>query len=179
MKKISICLAMAVFGLAGLNSCGDSSDKGGTDTLADTLDTVAALDDSAQTPSLTAEEYSKMIKYVGEYAEKAQVYLDQQNADPTSAEAAEGLKTLAEEYPDLDAYRSNIANAPVGSMSEDNINEMGKYAGLIEFTVPSWYEIQTADPNTTAGLIVETPSESETANSGVVAQPEETVQIKK
>lgn len=176
MKKIKILLSTMLMGIVGLTSCNSASDKAATGDSAANGDTTLAAQNQNE-EALTPEEYSKRIKYVGEYAEKAQKFLDMQNADPNSAEAKEGMEKLAQEYPDYEAYQKSIVKAPKDRLSEEDIKEIEKYQGYVYFTVPEWYSIQTAGGDV-AGFIEETPSTSTTEKEGVVAEPVETETIK-
>lgn len=159
MKKFAAILMTALFIGAGLSSCQESREK----------QDKTIIYKIENKDSLSSEDYGRMIQYVGEYAEKAQKYLDMQNADATSTEAAEGLATLKEEYPHVDIFRNCIRETPLSVFDESNLKEIGKYAGYIEFDVPNGYEIQTAGPDA-AGFEVESqPGDS----SGQVQSVEE------
>ena len=181
MKKIKFILSAMLMGIVGLTSCNNASDKaaeGAADSAkADAKDSVLIKKIEAK-EALTPEEYSKVIKYVGEYAEKAQKFLDMQNADPTSAEAQTGLDNLKKEYPEYELYKGCIKTVAKDKLSENDLKEIGKYAGLVYFTVPDWYEIQTAD-NEMAGVVMDAPTTGQTDSTDIVAESVDTVKVER
>lgn len=145
MKKIGFLATAALAAVIGLSSC-----QGARENMDESISNKI---ENKQT--LTSTDYTRMIEYVGEYAEKAQKYLDMQILDTQSTEAKEGLAQLNEEYPFVDEFRKAIATAPLTNFSEDNLNLIQKYAGYLEFSAPAGFNIQT-NPEA-AGMEVEAP----------------------
>lgn len=162
MKKIGIMCAMALLGAVGMGSCAESSEK--------QEQNIAYKIENHE--SLSAEDYSAMIDYVGEYAEKAQKYVDMQINGENLQEAAEGMAKLNEEFPLLTVYRNCIRFTPSSALSAENLEKIGKYAGYIEFSAPSGYTMQTASPQD-AGLIEAAPD----STNGVVAGSVDNVKL--
>lgn len=163
MKKLGIICMMAVMAAIGMVSCQESAGK---------QDQAIAYK-IENNEELTSEDYSHMIAYVGEYAEKAQKYVDMQINDENSAEANAGMEKLAEEYPMVDTFRNCLRITPLNKLSQDNLDQMSKYAGLIEFSVPAGFEIQTNDE--AAGLEVATPDSA----NGVIAGAVDTLKVER
>lgn len=155
MKKIGILAAMAFMVAVGFSSCQERREKV-DDEIAYKIENKEAL---------TSDDYTRMIQYVGEYAQKMQPYLDLQINDTESVEAKEGIAKLNEEYPLVDAFRKCIAQTPLNDFTPDNLNLLQQYAGYLEFTVPDGFTIQT-NPEA-AGLEVEAP-EGQPGSEGVV-----------
>lgn len=162
MKKLGIICLMAVAGAVGLASCVESSEKKEQD-IAYKIENKEAL---------TAEDYSTMIDYVGEYAEKAQKYVDMQINGENLEEAAEGMAKLNQEFPLLTVYRNCIRFTPSSALSADNLEKVGKYAGYVEFSAPAGYTLATDAPDA-AGLEVATPD----SVNGVVAGGVDNVKV--
>lgn len=154
MKKIGIICAMALVALAGLSSCQETSERHERE-IAYKIQNKEALTDA---------DYAMMIDYVGEYAEKAQKYVDMQINGTDLQEASEGMMKLNGEYLYLNEFRNCIRFTPVSQLNEENLNKVGEFAGYVEFTAPSGYTIQTMGPKE-AGLEVAAPEEE----NGVVA----------
>ena len=162
MKKIGIFCAAALFAAASLASCQETSEKQ-EQNLSYKIENGEAL---------TADEYSQIIDYVGEYAEKAQKYVDMQINGTDLAEAAAGFKKLNEEFPFVSEYRTCLRFTPASSLSEENLEKVGKYAGYVEFTAPSGYTIGTDQE--AAGLEVQTPDTDNGVVAGAVDEVKET-----
>ena len=160
MKKLGIICFMAILAAFGLNSCG-----GGRGTEAQDQ---AIADKIENGEDLTSEDYSRMINYVGEFAQKAQPYVVETNAN-----ASEDLATLRDEYPYLDTFRECLETTPVDRLSDSNLEEVGKYAGFIEFSAPIGYTLTTNAE--AAGIEMGVPDSA----NGVVAGAIDTVTIKK
>lgn len=154
MKKFGIICVLALTAAAGLSSCAESAEKQDRG-IAFKIENHEAL---------SADDYSTMIDYVGEYAEKAQKYVDMQINGENLAEAAEGMARLNGEFPYVQTYRNCIRFTAASDLSPENLEKVGKYAGYIEFSAPSGYTIETASPED-AGLMEATPD----TTNGVVA----------
>ena len=151
MKKIRTIAACAVMALIGLTACQETSERACQD--------VANKIESNE--MLTNDDYTRMIEYVGEYAQKAQEYVVNDNSEQLQGV----LEQLQKEYPLVDTFRNCIKNTPIDKFDADNMALLQKYAGLTEFTAPEGMTLQT---NTeAAGLEVATPDSG--VNNGVVA----------
>ena len=160
MKKFGIICMAAVIAAISLSSCAETSEKK-EQTIAYKIENGEAL---------TQEEYSDIISYVGEYAEKAQKYVDMQINGENLTEAAAGIKQLDEEFPYLQEFRNCIRFTKSDSLSTENLEKVGQYAGYIEFTAPSGYTISTDQE---AGLELAAPS----TDNGVVAGAVDTIKV--
>lgn len=160
MKKLGIICVLAFAAASTLISCQESSEKV-ENTIAIKIENKEALND---------DEIGTMIDYVGEYAEKAQKYVDMEINDENSAEAMAGMTKLNEEYPYLSLYRTYIRFTPSSSLNAENLEKVGKYAGLVEFTAPAGYTIDTMGTQD-AGLEEVAPQ----TDNGVVAGAEDNV----
>ena len=160
MKKFGIIYFMAILAAFGLNSCGDGAGSTAQDR--------AIADKIENGEELTSEDYSHIINYVGEFAQKAQPY-----AVETSDKASEEMANLRSEYAYLATFRSCLETTPVDKLSDDDLKEIGKYAGLIEFSVPIGYTL-TTNPDA-AGIEVAVPDSA----NGVIANVVDTVAIDK
>lgn len=127
--------------------------------------------------TLNQEEYTAVIEYLGNFAEKAQPIQDEINnlpyGDPKAATYQEQLDKLKESNKYLELFNSTLAKAPQASLGADNVALVNKYAGYEWFTAPDWATIQT-DPEA-AGLEVQTP---DTDTTGVVAGAVDELQVK-
>ena len=160
MKKLGIFCFMTMFAMFVMASCG-----GGAGTNAQDKSIEEKIENGED---LSADDYSHMINYVGEFAEKAQDLV------PENGEASEDeLAQLREEYPYLDTFRECLKITPIDKLHDYNIKEVAKYAGLTEFSVPIGYSL-TTDPEA-AGIEVAVPDSA----NGVVAGAVDTVKIKK
>lgn len=153
---------MAVCTIAGMTSCSETSLKEDQN--------IAYKIENKET--LTDEDYSVMIDYVGAYAEKAQKYVDMQINGTDLSEAAAGMQELNHEYPLLNTFRNCIRFTPAADMTPENLEKVQKYAGYIEFSAPAGFTIQTAGPDD-AGDQVEAPQEE----NGVVAGAVDEVKV--
>lgn len=121
---------------------------------------------------LTQDDWTVVINYLGNYAEKAQPIQDAiDNATSGSDEStrkAEELAQLTQDNPYLEAFNSALAKSTKEEVGAANAALVDKYASYIWFNSPSWATIQT-DPNV-QGMIEEMPATTDTAAAGVVAQ---------
>ena len=154
---------MAVLLAIGMSSCTESSEK----------QDKAISYKIESNEQLSEEDYGRMIDYVGEYAQKAQKYVDMQINGTDTQEATQGMQKLAEEYPLVDQFRNCIRQTPLEKLSASNQEKIGQYAGLIEFSAPAGYDIQTNAK--AAGLEVATPE----TDNGVVAGAVDTLKVKR
>lgn len=163
MKKIGFICMMVLLAAVGMSSCAESSEK----KVKNVANKIEANEE------LTAEDYTCMIDYVGDYAEKAQKYVDMMINGTDNAEATAGMNQLKDEYPYLDTFRNCIRVTPMSKFSSENLEQIGKYAGYIEFSAPAGYTL-TTDP-AAAGMEVAAPS----VDNGVVAGAVDTIEIKR
>lgn len=154
MKKIKTFAVCSVLALMGLGACQQTEERACQD--------VANKIESNEV--LTNDDYTRMIEYVGEYAQKAQEAV----VNDPSGEMQGVLETLQKEYPLVDTFRECIKNTPMDKFDENNLALLQKYAGLTEFTAPEGMTMQT-DPQA-AGLEVATP---DTANGVIVGAVDE------
>ena len=162
MKKSGLLAVAAIAGVLTFGSCQESSEKQ-EGNIAFKIENKEAI---------SQDEYATIIDYVGEYAEKAQKYVDMEINGDNLAEAAYDLNKLNEEFPYLTVYRNYLRLTPSSCLSEENLEKVGKYAGYIEFTAPSGYTLETA-PASDAGMAVEAPP----VDNGVVAGAVDDVKV--
>lgn len=155
MKKILFCM-MAMIAAITFASCEATSNP----------EQVAEKIKNGQ--QLEQEDYTVMIKYVGEYAEKMQPYV----VNGTGNEYASEMADLKAQYPYVVEFRDCLAKTPDTQMDSDNMNLIQKYAGYVEFTAPEGTTIQT-DPEA-AGLEEAIPD----TTNGVVAGSVDEVKVK-
>lgn len=125
--------------------------------------------------ALTSADYTCMIDYMGQFAEKAQSIQDSINnlpaEDPQVAPFQDKLTKLKEEYPLLDSFKTALAKATEAEVGAENVALVNKYAGYEWFTAPDWATIN-ADPGV-AGMEVQMPdNDSEGVIAGAVDQEE-------
>lgn len=160
MKKLGLLGLFAACAIA-LTACQETSERSDAN-LVNKIQNHEAL---------TAEDYSRLIEYTGAYAEKAQPFVDMLINDQ-EAEGQAGLDKLNAEYPDIDLFRNCLKRTPASKLSENDLQEVAKYAGYIEFSAPVGYEIVT-NPDA-AGLEVAAPA----TDNGVVAGAVDEVKVK-
>lgn len=163
MKKISLICLAGFLGLVSMSSCAESENKKDQE-IAYKIENKEAL---------TPEDYSRMIDYVGEYAEKAQKYVDMTINGEDTKEATEGMDLLKQEYPLVDTFRNCIRLLNVDQLSDRDVEKINKYAGYVEFTAPAGFTIQT-DPKV-AGLEEAVPD----SVNGVIAGAVDSVAVKR
>lgn len=157
MKKIMTMMAVALCFI--MASCAGSA----TDPSA-----VASKIEKGQ--SLTEADYSSMIDYCADYAEKAQKYYDIINAEPNdSTEAAiNATNELANLYSSakyLDVFRKAIFAADSKELGEKNEEKVNEYAKYEAFPIPGVADSTMLNPDV-IGDIVDMPADS----SAVVAE---------
>lgn len=138
-------------------------------TACSNADEAAAVAKKIQAgETLTAAEYTTVIDYLGNFAEKAQPIQDEINnlpyGDPKAAAFQKQLDELKEKNTYLELFNSTLAKAPQAQLGADNVALVNKFAGYEWFTAPDWATIQT-NPEA-AGLEMEAPSND---TNGVVA----------
>ncbi len=117
--------------------------------------------------ALAESDYTVMIDYMGQFAEKAQPIQDNINnlpaEDPKAAPYQEELDKLKESYPLLKTFTETLAKATPEQVGQENVALVDKYAGYEWFTAPDWATINT-DP-AIGGIELQAPNDS----NGVVA----------
>ena len=151
MKKIKAIALFSLLTVLGLASCQQTEERACQD-VANKIQNNEALTD---------DDYTRMIEYVGDYAQKAEQYVVNDNSEQLQGE----LQQLNKEYPLVDTFRNCIKNTPLDKFNSDNMALLQKYGGLTEFDVPEGMTLQT--DKDAAGLIVETPQNQQ--DSAVVA----------
>lgn len=143
MKNLKALLMMAVAAVILLASCSERNEK---------LDKTLAYKIESK-EDLTDADYTRMIKYVGEYAEKSQKYVDDLINGENLEEAQAGLDKLKGEFEYLNTFRDCIKTTPMDKFSAENVELLNKYKDYIEFSMPLSMSVQT-DP-VQAGVVVE------------------------
>lgn len=154
MKSIKTLMAMFFVAMLGLTACQQTEDR----ACQDVADKIKSNE------TLTDDDYTRMIEYVGAYAEKAQPYV----VNDSSTQMQGELDALNKEYPLVQLFRNCIKTTPLDKLSADNQALIQKYGGLIEFDVPEGMTLQT-DPQA-AGLEVAVPDSANGVVAGAVDQ---------
>lgn len=155
MKKIAtyLMLMLAVV----FTACGT---KGEADKVSEKISSGQSLD---------AADYTVIISYLGNFAEKAQPIQDKiDNANGATPDLDSQLAQLKSEYPHIDSFEKVLETANANEVGADNMSLLGKYASLQWFTAPSWY-VDVPDP-AVAGEVVEAPQDSSNVIAGGVEQ---------
>lgn len=167
MKKIGkILIALvAVVGMTMLYSCGNKEEAA----------KVAEKIEAGQ--QLSSGDYTVIIDYLGNFAEKAQPVQDEINnlsaTDPKTAELQTQLDGIRKKFNYLDLFNKVIESASQSEIGADNVALVNKYAGYEWFNAPGWATINS-DPEV-GGLELETPDSDST---GVVAGAVDELQVK-
>lgn len=166
LKTLKVLLLTLVVGLVA-TSCGVATEA---DKVNEKIEKGEALNPA---------DYTKIIDYLGQFAEKAQPIQDQINnlpaEDPKAAPFQEQLTKLKESFPLLDKFKEILAKATPEQVGADNVALVDKYAGYEWFTSPDWATINT-DP-AIGGIEMATPDND---TNGVIAGAvdEEKVEMK-
>lgn len=147
MMMAVMCLIMA--------SCGSKNDA------------KAVADKIAAGEPLTEADYSTMIDYCADYAQKAQQYFNVLNsgADTSSKEYADAtneLATMATDAVYLDAFRNTLFAANAEQLGEKNVKKMEEFSSLEAFPISDISNTGMMNPNV-VGDIEEMPA-SDTSN---------------
>ncbi|MDE6408983.1 MAG: hypothetical protein K2K81_01880 [Muribaculaceae bacterium] len=154
MKKLMTFMMMAVMCLI-MASCGSKNDP------------KAVADKIAAGEPLTEADYSAMIDYCADYAQKAQPYFNILNSgvDTTSKEYADAtneLATMATDAVYLDAFRNALFSANAQQLGEKNVKKMEEFSSLEAFPISDISNTGMMNPNV-VGDIEEMPA-SDTSN---------------
>lgn len=125
---------------------------------------------------LTEANYTVILDYLGDFAEKAQPIQDKiNNSNSDNPDYASQLASLKAQYPLVDTFNEAIEKANANVLGVDNMALLNKYAPLEWFTAPTWFT-DMPDPDV-AGEIVETPpaGDSDGVIAGAVDQAEKVV----
>lgn len=157
MKKVMTFMMMAVVCLI-MASCGSKNDA------------KSVADKIASGEALTEADYSTMIDYCSNYAEKAQPYFNIINsaADPASKEVADAtneLANMATEAVYLDTFRTALEKADPKQLGEENLKKMEKFSSLEAFPIGDIPNVDMMNPDV-VGDIVDMPSSD---SSNVIA----------
>ncbi len=157
MKKVMTIMMMAVVCLI-MASCGSKADP------------KAVADKIAAGETLTQADYTTMIDYCENYAEKAQPYFNTINnaSDPNSKEVADAYSELATMKSDavyLDTFRNALFAANAEQLGEANVKRMDKFSSLEAFPIANISDSAMLNPDV-VGDIVDMP---DSTNTNVIA----------
>ena len=157
MKKIMTFMMMAVVCLI-MASCGSKTDP------------KAVADKIAAGEALTEADYTTMIDYCANYAEKAQPYFDVLNSGAATdskeyADATNQLATMASEAVYLDIFRSAITAADAAQLGENNVKRVDELSKYEAFPIADVSDSGMLNPDV-VGDIVDMPSND---SSNVIA----------
>lgn len=127
---------------------------------------------------LTQGDYTTIITYLGEFAEKVQPIQNQINNmesnNPESMKLTEEVSKIRDEHKYLDIFNKCLGATTEEQIGADNVALVNKYAGFEWFDAPDWATIETdAD---VAGMVVETPEVD--TDTSVVAGAVDELQVK-
>lgn len=125
MKALGVLMLVAV-----MASCGSKIPS---------AQQVASKIDNGQ--QLSQEDYTAMIDYVGEYANKAQGYFNTINSQPNDStaeytKAADEMAALYQKYPYLDTFRKCLASADMSQFDTANQELINQYVNDESFPLP-------------------------------------------
>ncbi|MDE5774574.1 MAG: hypothetical protein K2H86_09000 [Muribaculaceae bacterium] len=152
--KMMLCLVLVCMGISACSNQDEAAN------VAKKIESGATLDQA---------DYTVIIKYLGDFAEKAQPIQNQINNmssdNPEASKLAEEVENMRASNKYLDLFNDCLKKATEAEVGADNVNLVNKYAGYEWFTSPDWATIN-ADPGV-AGMVVETPEAGQ--DTGVVA----------
>lgn len=161
MKKLTTTLkTFALFALATVMvSCGSKTP---------TPEEVASKIENGQ--ELSQADYTAMLEYVGDYAEKAQDYYNTINIQPNDStaeyiKASNDLANLYAKYPYLQTFRTCIANTDGSKFDNRNLELVNKYSNDEGFPLPVGEGTVMENPDV-QGMIEQMPA---TDSTGVIA----------
>ncbi len=124
-----------------------------------------------QNQVLSEADYSTMIDYCGDYAQRAQEYFDIINAQPTDStaeynKAAQDLANLKAGSPYVDMFREAIYAANDNQIGEKNVKKVNEYEKYEAFPLPDGSGPALQQPGV-EGVIEQMPT---TDTTGVISQ---------
>ena len=147
MKTLKLILA-AMLIMAGASACSNK------DEAARVAEKIEKGD------PLTQGDYTAMIKYVGDFATKAQPVqnrINNMSADnPEASRLTAQIDSMRNTLPYLELFTGTICKASQSEIGKDNVDLVNKYAPLEWFTSPDWATVSELPG--VAGEIVETPA---------------------
>lgn len=119
---------------------------------------------------LTEADYSVMIDYCADYAQKAQPYFDITNSGVSTtskeyASASESLADMMSKAVYLDTFRTAIENASPEALGKENVKKIEGFSKLEAFPLPALSDSVMLNPDV-VGDIEEMPT---TDTTGVIA----------
>lgn len=115
--------------------------------------------------TLTQQDYTAMIDYVGQYAQKALDYQNKINAQPNDS-TAEYIKmsndwaNLYQKYPYLNEFRQCLANANMDDFDAENQQLINQYANDPSFPLPAGEGVALEGAQNVNGMIQDMPQDS-------------------
>lgn len=161
MKKFALMGLGAMVCFMGLTACGggNKEDEKESNPATVTKPTSMALSPEQQQnvaerlekgQPLTDMEFLGVIRYVGEFAQKAQPFVDQKiNSNAGSKEAKEAddsMKKLRAEYPYYAIYARCVENTPLDKLSKEDMELINSYANYEWFSTPAGYTLPEPKP---------------------------------
>lgn len=160
--KLFLCFAVAMIAFA---AC---SNKEEAAKVAEKVESGATLDQG---------DYAVIVKYLGDFAEKAQPIQDQINnlpyGDPKAEEYSAQLNDLKKANPLVDLFSGVLKRSTATEVGADNVAAVDKLAGYEWFDAPAW-ATSNMDP-AIGGIELESPS---TDTDGVVAGAVDQLKVK-
>lgn len=160
MKKIKLLL-LAILSVAASSfvaSCSNSEEAG------------KVADKITRGEVLTQSDFSILIDYCGDFAQKAQTIQDKidnlPDNDPALKALDSDLTALKSEYPHTGLFFKTLKASTPEEVGSENVKKVDGYSSLIWFDAPEWAE--TLSPSGDAGLIETTTP----ADSNIIAAPE-------
>ncbi len=161
MKKVAMFL-MVVLALVA-TSCGS---KESAEKVAEKITSGQTLDEN---------DYGVIIRYLGDFAEKAQPIQDKiNNSETATPDLDNEMAQLHSAYPLTGVFNTALENSSEDKVGKENMKLLEKYAPLEWFTAPSWLTVYP--DSSVAGEIVETPTND---SNGVVAGAVDTVKVER
>ena len=167
MKKLHLICAMSLLALVSLVSCQNPHKE---------ADAVAAKLEAKET--LTQPEIGEIIKYVGEYAQKAQGDVDSIVNDQDTPKVKVDMEKLNKEYVNINLFKDYLKSLDFTTLDDSNLQLIAKYAHYEEFVTPPGMDFSVDPKEKAAGLEVQTPDSAANGN-GVIATGVDTVEVKK
>lgn len=161
MKKLALMGLGAMVCFMGLTACGggNKEDEKESNPATVTKPTSVALSPEQQQnvaeriekgQPLTDKEFLGVIRYVGEFAQKAAPFDGEEDYDNAGSkgakEAAESIEKLKAEYPYYDIYAKYVENTPLDKLSKEDMELINAYAYYQSFNAPNGYTLPEPKP---------------------------------